>query len=118
MCADLRGGRGRWKTAVEPGKSGSFNKHSGSVREYFSHSRHDFGRVVAKTHDGIRAVHRGVLKQEIVSLFSGSFAEVCQDGDVSSHDRLQRGAYIPNDAARTNNDAAYDSKVSNDSIAG
>src|SRR5712671_5886799 len=59
----------------------------------------------------------GMLQQQLVSIFAGLFAKIGQDRDVASDDGLQCGAQIPDHAARSDDDSAYDAVIFDDAVA-
>ena len=61
---------------------------------------------------------RGVLHEQFVGVLARFLAKVGKDGDISADDGLQSRSQVPDDAARPDDDAAYDSIISNDAVAG
>src|SRR5260370_7739941 len=91
--------------------------HGCAVGEDLCQALHDFGGVVAHGDDGVGAVLRGMLQQQLVGIFAGLLAKIRQDGDVAADDGLKSRTQISDHAARPDYNSAHDAKVLDDAIA-
>src|SRR5262245_42907999 len=57
-----------------------------------------------------------MLQHQFECILPGLLAQVSENGDVASDDRLERSAEISEDASRPDDDAADDSHVSDNTI--
>jgi len=64
------------------------------------------------------AVLRGVYEHQFVGILASFFAQVREDGDISSHNRLNRSAKISDNAARAHDNSPNNAKVFDDAVAG
>src|SRR5580704_10126293 len=99
------------------GSGDALHLNSSAVRQHFGDSLHYFGGVIAHADHCVCAVIGGVLEQQFESIFTSFLAEICEDGDVSADDGLERGAQIADDAARAHDNPADNSKISDHAIA-
>src|ERR1051326_4745684 len=76
-----------------------FRQHRGAVSQHFRHTLHHFRGIVAKSYYRIGAMLRGVQQQQLVRVFAGLFAQVSQNRDIASHDRLQSRAQVSDHAS-------------------
>ena len=96
----------------------SLDLNGGAIGKHFGYALHHFGGVVAHANDGVRSMFSGVLEEQFVGVFTSFLAKVRKNGDVTANNRLQRGTEIPDDASRPDDDAAHDSKIPHDAVAG
>jgi hypothetical protein len=96
----------------------ALNLNGGAVGQYFGDPLHDFGGVVTHADDGIRSMFSGVLQKQLVGVFPSFLAKIRENRDVAAYDRLQRGAEIPDDAARPDDNASHNPEVSDDAVTG
>src|SRR4029077_5825764 len=87
-----------------------------AVGQHFGNTLHHFGGVVAHADYGVGAVFTGVLQHKFERILAGFLAEVGENGDVAADNGLQRGAQIPDDAARPDDNSPDNSIVSDDAI--
>jgi len=58
-----------------------------------------------------------VLGHALESVSTGFLAQLGKQRDVAAHQRLQAGAYGPEDGSGTDNDASHQAQIAIDSIA-
>src|SRR5216684_6700210 len=94
----------------------AFDLHSGPIGEDFRDSLHYFRSVIAHGDDGVGAVLRGVLQQQLESVFARLFAEIGENRDIAADNGLQRRSQISDHAARAHDDSAHHAIVPDDAI--
>src|SRR6266481_7999453 len=77
------------------------DQHGRAVTQNFRHTLHDFGRVVAKPDDRVRAEIARVLQTEFERVLACFLAEIGQDRDVAANQGLQSSADRSDNRART-----------------
>src|ERR1700688_227409 len=82
-----------------------FYEYCRAIGQNLGDALHHFSGVVARANHGVAAQFRGVDQHEIESFRAGFLAQICQQSDVATDQRLQPGA----DGAENGAGAHYDS---------
>src|SRR5262249_36944337 len=95
----------------------TFHLHSGTVRQHFSDTLHDLGRVVTYTDDNVSTEFLGVLQHQVESVIARLVAEIAEERDVAADQRLQAGADGAHDRTRAHHDSPHDAEIAFDAVA-
>src|SRR6185295_17690270 len=93
-----------------------FNDYGCPVRKHLSHSRGQFGGVIASADYGVRADLRSVLNHDFEGILARLLTKLGPNGYIAAHNRLQRSAQGREDISRANHYAADYAKILYDAI--
>jgi hypothetical protein len=98
-------------------RSDLFDNDGGAVTEHFGHALHDLGGIITDSDDRVSAKRGRMFAKQLIGVLSGAFAKIGIDRNVAANQRLQGRSDVPDDAARSHNNAAHEAEVFGHAIA-